>query len=272
MKNKIHNGDNLAPEVINPLTKSGAADSIEGNSPSGVIILCDHASNFVPDDLDDLGLGEQALSDHIAWDIGAEKVTRMMCEMMGATAVIQKVSRLVIDVNREPDRDSLIPVISDGIHIPGNRGLAFADTSDRVDRYYTPFHQAAEQAVTDSLDQGVVPLLIGMHSFTPEMQGQKRPWEIGFLWNKDPRLAQAMIGMLERETDLTIGDNQPYSGQDLYYTMQRHGADRGVPQTTVEIRQDLLTTEAECRQWAALMCDVLDELLSREDVRAIKHY
>ncbi|WND01849.1 N-formylglutamate amidohydrolase [Temperatibacter marinus] len=250
----------LPPEVINP------------ESECDVLILCDHASNHVPKEFDSLGLEEMSLAEHIAWDIGAEQITRKMCDMMGMTAVIQRVSRLVIDVNREPGRDSLIPVVSDGTAIPGNRNLSFEQTQNRVEAYYTPFHQVIEECIAHRLKRGRTPLIIGMHSFTDRMAGFQRPWQIGFLWNKDPRLAQAMIGMLERETTLTIGDNEPYSGKDLYYTMQRHGADNGLAQTTIEIRQDLAKNEKQCTEWAALLCDVLEELLERSDLMSLKHY
>ncbi len=245
------------PEVINPEARKG------------LIILCDHASNVVPAQLDGLGLDAKYLQEHIAWDIGAAAITRQMCEMMGIAAVLAPVSRLVIDCNREPDSETLIPPQSDGIAIPGNEGLTAAGIAQRKRDYYTPFHEACEALVKAHLEAGVTPLLVGMHSFTPVMNGSERPWQIGFLWNRDPRLAQAAIGLLERETDLTVGDNLPYSGRDLYYTMQRHGADHGLAQTTIEIRQDLVQTPAMITEWAALLADVLDECMERDDIKGI---
>ncbi len=249
-----------SPEIVNP------------DATAGLVILCEHASNHIPDELQRLGLPNVELKRHIAWDIGAEAVTRKMCEMMGATAVIAKVSRLVLDANREPDRDSLVPKHSDGTEIPGNMNLSEDDIEARRQAFYYPFHSAADQVIERHQAAGVNPIVIGMHSFTPHMDGSDRPWQIGFLWNKDQRLAQALIGLLERETDLTIGDNEPYSGQDLYYTMQRHGADRGLLQTTVEIRQDLLADDNMVTQWAALLADCLDECMHRPDLMQIKHF
>lgn len=250
----------LKPEILN-------ADAC-----GGVIVLCDHATNFIPADFANLGLEEAHLEKHIAWDIGAADVTRKICSMMGVAGVLAPVSRLLIDCNREPDHKTLVPPISDGISIPANQDLGARAVEARKAAYYTPFHEACGALVESHLKAGKVPLVVGMHSFTPEMAGQPRPWQAGFLWNKDPRLAQAMIGMLERETDLTVGDNLPYSGRDLYYTMQRHGADHGLPQTTIEVRQDLLATDAMTTEWAALLADILDECMSREDVASIRHY
>ncbi len=250
----------VQPEILN------------GDATAPLIILCEHASNHIPANYHKLGLSSDDLTKHIAWDIGAGEVTRKMSEMMGVPAVLGSVSRLIIDPNREPDHPTLVPTISDGIVIPANADLPQAAIAARRSSIYDPFHSAAEALIKRHLAEGIVPLVVGMHSFTPEMNGVQRPWQVGFLWNKDPRLAQAMIGLLERETDLTIGDNQPYSGRDLYYTMQCHGAAHGLAQTTVEIRQDLLLDATMILQWAALLADVLDECMERPDLSEIRHY
>ncbi|MCJ9427993.1 N-formylglutamate amidohydrolase [Kordiimonas marina] len=250
----------VQPEILNE------------DAREGLIILCDHASNVIPAGYDNLGLEDHHLEAHIAWDIGAAEVTRKMCELMGVSAVLAPVSRLVIDCNRELDAHGLIPAVSDDVKIPANSDLSAAAMQARVQAYYDPFHAAAARLVKAHLDAGKVPLVVGMHSFTPEMAGEVRPWHAGFLWNRDPRLAQAMIGLLERETDLVVGDNLPYSGKQLYHTMERHGAAHGLPQTTIEIRQDLLASPGNIDAWAALMADVLDECMSRPDLTAIKHF
>ncbi|WP_262690751.1 N-formylglutamate amidohydrolase [Kordiimonas aestuarii] len=250
----------LKPEILN------------GDALGGVIVLCDHASNHVPADYADLGLDAAEFEKHIAWDIGAADVSRKICAMMGIAGVLAPVSRLLIDCNREPDHKTLIPPASDGVNIPANRDLGPRAVAARKAAYYTPFHDACARLVDAHLKAGKVPLVVGMHSFTPEMGDEPRRWHAGFLWNKDPRLAQAMIGMLERETDLVVGDNLPYSGRDLYYTMQRHGAEHGLPQTTIEVRQDLLATDAMTTEWAALLADILDECMNRADIAAIRHY
>ncbi|WP_262693967.1 N-formylglutamate amidohydrolase [Kordiimonas aquimaris] len=245
---------------------------INPDAREGIILLCDHATNHVPHGYDNLGLTPDVLEEHIAYDIGAEDVTRKICEMMGVAAVLGPVSRLLIDCNREPGRSSMIPTASDGITIPANNDLTEKAIKARMDAYYYPFHTMCETLIAEHMDAGLTPLLVAVHSFTPAMAGEDRPWHVGFLWNQDPRLAQAMIGLLERETDLVIGDNLPYSGKDLYYTMQRHGADHGLPQTTLEIRQDLVDTEEKTTQWAALIADVLDECMERNDLKQRKLY
>lgn len=250
----------MTTETINP-------SILHENSREGVVILCEHATNHIPDGYEGLGLDKADLDSHIAWDIGAADVARCMSFMMNVPAVFAPVSRLLIDCNREPDSPTLVPAHSDDISIPANQQLSAANIAHRKAAYYDPFHNVCAEIISDHVEQGYKPLVVGMHTFTPVMNGLKRPWDIGFLWNDDPRLAQAMIGLLERETDLNIGMNQPYSGKDLYYTMERHGAAHGLPQTTIEIRSDLITEgEGMIRSWSALLADCLDECLSRDDL------
>jgi len=250
----------LLPELLN------------GDATAGLVVLCEHASNHIPEAYQQLGLTDDDLASHIAWDIGAADVTRRMCDMMKVSGVLASASRLLIDPNRGADHPTLVPLVSDKTSVPANRDLTPAAIALRKATVYDPFHRAADQVIERHLAEGTTPLIVGMHSFTPEMNGEVRPWQIGFLWDKDPRLAQAMIGLIERETDLTVGQNQPYSGHDLYYSMQRHGAARGLPQTTIEIRQDLLADPSMVQQWAALLADLLDECMSRSDLSAIKHF
>lgn len=237
------------------------------NSREGVVIVCDHATNHIPEGYENLGLDQKTLESHIGWDIGAADVARCMSFMMDVPAIFAPTSRLLIDCNRHPDHASLVPHISDKTVIPANQQLSDSNKKNRKTAYYDPFHNACADIIRDHVDEGYNPLVIGLHSFTPTMDGIERPWQIGFMWDEDPRLAQAMIGLIERETDLVVGINEPYSGKELYHTMQRHGADHGLPQTVIEIRSDLITEgEGMIRQWAALLADCLDECMSRDDL------
>ncbi len=244
----------------------GEPEIINGDVLGNVILLCDHASNVVPDEMGDLGLASFHLEDHIAWDIGVGALTRIIADIMGVPAVLATASRLVLDTNREPGNPTLIPEISDGIKIPGNQNLSDADKSARLDRFHAPFHAACDRVVQKHLMADREPILIAVHSYTPSFNGDPRPWDVGMMWNQDNRLAEAMIGLLERETDLVVGDNVPYSGKDLFYTLQRHGADHGLPASTLEIRNDNLCDAAHIRAWAVLLADLFDEASERQDL------
>ena len=247
--------DSIAPTILHP------------KSREGVVILCDHATNHIPDGYENLGLGQDVLESHIGWDIGAADVARCMSFMMNVPAVFAPASRLLIDCNRHPENPALVPATSDGVSVPANQQLSASSIEHRKKAYYDPFHNVCSELIQDHIDEGHSPLIIGLHSFTPTMDGIERPWQIGFMWDEDPRLAQAMIGLIERETDLVVGINEPYSGKELYHTMQRHGEFHGLPQCVIEIRNDLITEgEGMIRQWAALLADCLDECMSRDDL------
>lgn len=255
-----HNRHGAAVETLKPRRGHGQ-----------VLLVCDHASNHIPADLNRLGMDDVDLARHIAWDIGAAALTRRLSDLLDAPAVLARVSRLVVDVNRDLASPSLIPEISDGTIIPGNQQLSPADRHDRIDRYYHPFHAAVAAQVKTMLDHGGVPLLIGVHSFTPVMNGTARPWPVGLLWNRDKRLAAAMIAGY-RHHGFMVGDNEPYSGRTLFYTMNRHGGDHGLPQATLEIRQDEIGDDAGVAKWATLTAAIIRDIAERPELRQRRYY
>lgn len=212
-----------------------------------VLIVADHASAQVPDDID-LGLDAALLREHIAVDIGVAEVSRLLAERLECTAILGGVSRLVIDLNREEDAPGLIPVTSDGHAIPGNRD---ADFGARVRRFHRPYHAEIARA----LDGMSAPFMLSVHSFTPRLMsdpGQQRPWEIGILYNRDHRAARIAIPLLE-EAGLIVGDQQPYSGQLLNATMNRHAEANGIPYLGIEMRQDLVSDAPGQARFADLL-------------------
>jgi predicted N-formylglutamate amidohydrolase len=232
-----------------------------GQAP--VLLLCDHASRFVPRALDNLGLSEAELSRHIAWDIGIADVTRDLAIRLNAPAVLSHFSRLLVDPNRAHDDPTLIPQLSDGAIVPANRHLPEAARQARIDAFHRPYHAAVTRMLDALCARGPVPALISMHSFTPVMKGIERPWQIGILWNRDGRLPVPLMDRLRAE-GLTVGDNEPYSGRDNHgYTLHVHAEPRGLANVLIEMRQDLVDTHHGAADWAArlerALADVLDD-------------
>jgi predicted N-formylglutamate amidohydrolase len=237
-------------EVINP----------EGAAP--VLLLCDHATNLMPRALKSLGLDEAQRARHIAWDIGAADITRHLARRLDATAVLTRFSRLIVDPNRQLDDPTLVPQIGDGAIIPGNRALTAEQRDRRVETFYRPYHEAIERQLSQLADRGRGPAVVSMHSFTPVMKGAERPWQVGILWNEDPRLPRPMMDKL-RARGIEVGDNEPYSGRGGHgYSMQTHADSKGLPNVLIEIRQDLIDTHHGAAEWAALFGDLLAEVLS----------
>ena len=214
--------------------------SIDGDPSTGLLILCDHAENTIPQGYGTLGLRAEDLHRHIAYDLGAAQVAEHLAKALGAPAILSSFSRLLIDPNRGLDDPTLIMQISDGLVVPGNVDLAAAEIEARIARYYRPYHAAIEQAVDAAIAAGKPPVLISMHSFTQAWKGVPRPWAVGVLWDKDPRLALALLEGLRAIPDIEVGDNVPYSGQLKGDTLYCHGTMRGLAHALVEVRQDLI--------------------------------
>lgn len=241
---------------------------------ASVVLVCDHASNAIPAVLGQLGLGPAELSRHIAWDIGAACVTRRLALRLDAPAVLGGYSRLVVDCNRAPGDPTSIVEISDGIRIPGNRDLDDVQADARVNAVFWPYHHAITQALAHRWrhGQGRAPALIAVHSFTPAMNGFQRPWHLGVLWNRDPRLARPLIARFQANPHLCVGDNQPYSGREVGFTMDTHGGVAGLPHVEVEIRQDLIADDRGCERWAAIVGEALAAVLGDDTLFQVQHY
>jgi len=238
--------------------------------PARLLFLCDHASNAVPGNLKLLGLSEADFARHIAYDIGAAELTRALADLWQAPALLACWSRLVVDLNRGNDDPTVVMKLSDGRVIPGNRDLDRKGVQDRIRQFHTPYHAAIATKIRDALSAGIVPILVSMHSFTPLWRGHKRPWHIGVLWDRDGRLALPLLERLRREPDITVGDNEPYSGELENDTLYRHGTMNGLPHVLIEVRQDLIADEKGVEHWARRLKPILAdaiEAMGTPDIR-----
>ncbi|MFP3944168.1 MAG: N-formylglutamate amidohydrolase [Alphaproteobacteria bacterium] len=240
-----------------------------------LLLVCDHASNYIPPEYESLGLPREQVNRHIGYDIGAASVTRKLSRIMGAPAVLSHFSRLLIDPNRGEDDPTLMMRISDGAIIPGNRHADNAEIERRLERFYRPYHAAVDRQI--DLMEGPVtgprgrrsqPVILSVHSFTPHWKGRTRPWEYGILYaEEDDRLARSLLRQLRREPGLLVGDNEPYRGALINDSMHKHGFNRGLPHAVVEIRQDLINNERGAERAARLMHRVMMRVL--EDMRVM---
>ena len=224
----------------------------------GILVVSDHASNRVPNDID-LGIDPALLDQHIAVDIGVGAVGALMAQRPGVAAFQAGVSRLVCDVNREPHAPAAIPIASDGHAVPGN-ALDHAGHQARLERFHAPYH-AALAALLDSAPPA---LILSLHSFTPLLASSDapRPWQVGVLYNHDDRAARIAIPLLEAD-GLVVGDQQPYSGQLLNYTMNRHAEADGRPYLGIEVRQDQISDPAGQAAWAERLARIANEVALR---------
>ena len=233
---------------------------IGADRPSHYLFVCDHAANAVPPSVGggSLGLSDEDMARHIAFDVGAAGVTRALAETLDAPAILSNFSRLVIDPNRGEDDPTLIMQLYDGSVIPANRHVDADERERRLAAFYRPYHDALDALIR----QRGRPVIISIHSFTPRLQGRPpRPWHIGVLYSDDARLAHPLIERLRAEPDLCVGDNEPYTGHLEGDTMDRHGVKPCRCHALIELRNDLIAAEEDQRAWAARLAPILNDAL-----------
>src|SRR4030081_1869283 len=245
----------LGSEDVPPVLEDNAA----GRSP--FLLTCDHYGRLIPRILGDLGLPASDLARHIAWDPGIAGVADALSKHLGAHLIAQRYSRLVIDCNRPPDASSSIPRISEATVISGNEGLARDAIEARRRWIFDPYHRRIREVIDARLRDSVPTVLVSLHSFTPVYAGIARPWHIGTLYHRDTKLPPLLLKLLREEPDLVVGDNEPYAVSDeTDYTIPVHGEARGLMNTGIEIRQDLIADQAGERLWADRLARILAEI------------
>jgi predicted N-formylglutamate amidohydrolase len=223
---------------------------IVGAPASPWVLTCDHASNRIPRALGTLGLPAGEIDRHIGWDIGAAAVTVGLAARLGAWAILQNYSRLVIDCNRPPGVASSIPVRSENTDIPGNVGLSGQQTAQRRAAIFDPYHAAIETELNRRASLNEARCFVAVHSFTPIYDSVARPMHAAVLYNRDNRLAHALGDLLRSEPGLIIGDNEPYNVSDeTDYGVPVHAELRSLPYVELEIRQDLIATPPGQSEW-----------------------
>jgi predicted N-formylglutamate amidohydrolase len=229
-------------------------------SDSPFVFACDHAGRRLPRVLGDLGLAPEHFERHIAYDLGIEPVARRLAAAFDAPLVAQTYSRLVIDCNRPIHVPSSIPAISEATPIPGNEGISGAEREARIEALFRPYHATIEDILEVRKRAGLPTVLIALHSFTPVYNGASRPWRLGLLYDRDARLAGALLRILNDDAAPYIGDKLPYAvSEETDYTLPVHGERRGLLHVGFEIRQDLIGDRFGQNAWA----DWLELLLRR---------
>lgn len=246
--NLLRASDPLPVEIVNEA------------SDSKVVLVCEHAGREIPAALGNLGVQEEDMQRHIAYDVGAADVAIKMADILDAPLLLQPYSRLVVDCNRPVDAHDAIPESSDGTEIPGNRNLTISARQMRFDEIFTPFHQAVS-AILEQIERQAV---FAIHSFTPVLGKEERPWDLAFLFRKDQATSAKLAAAVRRlDPSATIGMNVPYAIDDKSdWFVPHHGEGRGLAHSLIEIRNDHLNSDQSCRSWAALLSGAIKEFLA----------
>lgn len=235
-----------------------AVTAVNGGGSSPYVLICEHASNYIPASYNRLGLTDRDVARHIAWDIGAAPLARNLSDELDAPLFLSGYSRLLIDCNRLLRSPSSIPACSEDTSIPGNHGLAAAEINRREGAYFTPFQKRIAGFLDDRLAAGRPSVILGIHSFSPTYRGARRTWHLGVLHGQATQLATRLIEGFRRDPQLVVGDNEPYRiDPEEDYTVPVHGDARGIPAVLIEVRNDLLDSGGGIQDWAARIAEVL---------------
>ena len=230
-------------------------DIVNRDASVPLFLLCEHAGQAIPIKLDNLGLSQNDINQHIGWDIGAESLARYVANTLESPLIIQRYSRLVIDCNRPPGSEGSIPTVSDGVKIPGNVGLGQKDHYRRRQSIFDPMNDAITRMFQNHPRRAV----FSIHSYTPEFQGVLRPWDAGFLTRNDTETAGLLMESIrESDPSLTLGLNEPYQIDDASdWFIPRHAEARDMRHCLIEVRNDHLRDEAGVARWGALLADAI---------------
>ena len=241
---------------------------IASQTPFGAapfFVFCDHASNAIPAEMKSLGIPEDFLRTHIAWDIGAGAICETVAKSLGGVYFECAYSRLIIDPNRDLHAKDSIPKVSDEIPIPGNQMLTEAQMRDRIARFHEPYHQRLSEALDSFSQDHEKPFAVAIHTYTGRLMGaaEDRPWHIGVLWRSDEESARASMRYLEDNTGWVIGDNEPYDAREFNYSIERHITPRRMPHITIEVRQDLASNDATIAEVASVLTEMTNYVAQR---------
>jgi predicted N-formylglutamate amidohydrolase len=243
----------MLDELIDP----PAAETVNAGGKSPYVLLCEHASNYIPARYQHLGLDAAELERHIAWDIGVAPIARVLAKALDAPLVLSGYSRLLIDCNRPIGVPTSIPEISESTRVPGNIGLSPEERSARAETFYWPFQKAVGHVLDRRQADNMPTIVFGVHSFTPVFKGIARPWHAGILFRKSHVYGEALIAALQ-EPGLNVVANEPYRIEDdADQTVPVHGEARGLDAVLIEIRQDLIAHRDGQMAWAKRLVPAL---------------
>lgn len=234
-----------------------AFEVIDGDFSHGVLLIADHASNYIPAQYNNLGLTDDQLSRHIAYDIGTWSFTHKLAKKLNVPAVLSKFSRLLIDPNRGEADPTLVMRIADGEIVQGNRDIDLLQKNQRIESFYRPYDAAIGDMIDEFKDYDVSPSLFSIHSFTPTWRGNLRPTEVGMLWHEAKDFTMRVVDALKADTHYVVHDNQPYKGGLVGDTMDRHGLAKGLEHSLLELRQDYMSSDEGIDEWVEIFANIL---------------
>ncbi|MCC5904718.1 MAG: N-formylglutamate amidohydrolase [Balneolaceae bacterium] len=226
------------------------------------IFTCEHASNYVPEEfghLFEVDDAKDVLESHRGWDPGALQLAEILSENMGGPLFVYPWTRLLIEVNRSQGHPRLYSEFS--------QKLTEREKEKLLNNYYHPYRQRVEGAIEKITESGSQAVHVGIHSFVPELNGIKRDFEIGLLYDPSRPSEKDFCRewkqrMKSKMPDMRVRMNQPYKGtSDGFTTALRKKFDEvhylGIE---LEVNQKLALDENFVKQNGVVIAQIISEI------------
>ncbi len=222
-----------------------------------IVVSCEHATNAVPRAYAHLfrsAAAKKALNSHRGWDPGAAPLARAIARAFHTSPILGTHSRLVCDLNRSPwNRRG-------GVTSEFMSPLSEIERAMLIDRLHTPHWQKIEALVSGEIEAGGVVLHLGVHSFTPVLNGEVRTADFALLY--DPRRplervtcdlwidalrdAHVADGGRRSTPSMRVRRNYPYLGtaDGLTTRLRKRFPLRSYAGIEIEMNQALMTRQA----------------------------
>jgi predicted N-formylglutamate amidohydrolase len=220
------------------------------------VLTCEHGGNKIPAAYEKLFRGaDDVLASHRGWDPGALTLARLLAKRLDRPLLYLTWSRLLVEGNRAAHN----PRIWSRFTAP----LPKEERESILARYWRPHRTAVEDAVAAAARRGRV-VHVAVHSFTPELDGEARNAEVGFLYDsrhkQEAAFCRRWAAILHRlDPQLRLRHNYPYSGASdglTTWLRKRHAESRYLG-VEIEINQALVGA----RGWRAFQENVAASLV-----------
>lgn len=175
-----------------------------------VLVTAEHAGRAVPADYAELFRGRDALlASHRGWDPGTGRLAETLAAALDAPSVLGGVTRLLVDLNRSAHNPKAFSEIT--------RALPRADRAELLDHFHRPHWDQARSAVSGGIAERGRVLHLGVHSFTPVLDGEERRPDLALLYDparpRERALATRWAEALARALpERAVRRNNPYRG------------------------------------------------------------
>ncbi len=190
------------------------------NANVPLILLGEHAGFALPHDTNRLGLSPSVFQYDLnfAGDHGTRHILFQLARKTGATTILGRYSRLLVDLNREIDHPQLIWKNHHNIDIPYNQNISSDEKSRRLDNYYRPFHDRVTFHIKRLIELGQKPVLLTIHSYTPSVAAEHTNTpllpDVGLLFYKESQILNR-FEQAYSQSQWSFARNSPYNIQLL---------------------------------------------------------